>query len=195
MKYDRDTIPTCAECPEHKGCEKCGIHYCKHFASETDFRFCGNCLADFKVVESVVEKITTYENEQGEVTNRKRQVCKSLHLEGTDWLFAAHKINTLTDEELLYTIEYHRAIVGLMLNERETRRTEHFQKLSKIKINYTPRPDRDETGAIKKSRTKTTTTRQKKEPDQNAIAAAFGTLLGANLTQEQIAVLLAGMKV
>ena len=192
MTYASEAIPVCMECLDARSCNKCGIHYCKHYASDTDIQYCGNCLSDFKVIESVVEKVTEYQNDKGEVTSRKRQICKSLHLDGTDWLFAAHKIVTLTDEQLLYTIEYHRAIVGIMLNERETRRTEHYQKLSKVKINYTPRPDRDDTGAIKKSRVKSI--RKDKSPDQDAIAAALGTLLGAQLTQEQVAQMLKSLK-
>jgi uncharacterized protein with von Willebrand factor type A (vWA) domain len=133
-------------------------------------------------------KITEYQNEAGEVTSRKRQICKNLRLQGTDWLFTSAKISTMTDEELTASIEYHNEIKSQMIQERETRRVEHFQKLKGIKLNYTPREDVDSTGAIKKPKAskKKTVKVSKSEPDANAIAAAFSTLLGAKVTQEAV---------
>jgi len=199
MKYDAETLPVCPDCAERDGvddeatklCERCGIKYCTHFASSINFRYCGNCLVDFHIVESVETKIIEYRNESGEVTSRKRSMARNLKLTGTDWLFAQTAILNLSDEELLETIEYHRNIASLMLLERETRRTEHFQKLSKIKIIMPKRDDVDATGAIKKTKkgsatTKTDKKKVAKEPDQNAIAAALATLLSAHLTPEQI---------
>jgi hypothetical protein len=188
MKYGTEVIPVCDLCTniELKGCEKCGIHYCKHFASPTDFRFCSNCMYDFKVVETIETKITEHLNDAGEVVSRKRQVCKNLRLQGTDWLFTAHKITTLTDEELIATIEYHREIASRMLQERETRRVEHYQKLKQVKLNFGARPEHNEDGTIKKPKAPKRERSSKAQPDANAIAAAFATLLGGKLSPDQI---------
>ena len=41
---------------------------------------------------------------------------------GQDWMFAQARVVTLTDEELETTVEYHRAIMAEMVNEREARK-------------------------------------------------------------------------
>lgn len=202
MKYDKDIIPVCLNC-EHspdgeeattKLCDRCGIRFCQHFSSNIDFRYCANCMDDFKVVESVEVKVTEYRNpETDEVTSRKRQICKRLHLQGTDYLFAAAKIGKLTDEELTAQIEYHKAIASIMLNERETRRVEQNQKLQKIKLNITRRDDVDSTGAIKPKR-------EKKEkvttaPDMKQLMAALTVLNGGKApSKEQLEALLKAAK-
>lgn len=194
MKYAEDTIPVCAACAliedslsVTKMCDKCGVVYCQHYASDVDVRYCANCMSDFKVVETIETKIVEHMNEDNEVTSRRKYTCKSLNLSGTDWLFTSRKINTLTEEELTASIEYHREIASMMLQEREARRVEHFHKLAQVKLNFGPRPEHDATGAIKKSKDKKNrTTSSKKKPDANAIASAFATLLGATLTPEQV---------
>jgi hypothetical protein len=192
MKYDEHIIPVCEECgkasePATKHCEKCGIEYCQHFASNIDLRYCANCMDDFKVVNSVEIKVTEYHNpENGEVTSRRRQLCKKLHLQGTDYLFAAAQIGKLSDEELDATIEYHKAIASIMLNEREVRKVENNQKLQKIKLNLTRRADVDSTGAIK-----TPKTREKKEktiqaPTREQIIAALTVMLGGKKPDDKL---------
>jgi hypothetical protein len=144
MRYEASIIPVCPDCEqEHelntKQCERCGIIYCHHYSSPTDTRFCGNCLADFHVLETIETKTTVHTNDAGEVTYTRRQTAKNLKLEGTDWLFSAAKIPTLTDEELLATIEYHGALKSMMLQEREARHVERYRKLASIKIIGPPR--------------------------------------------------------
>jgi hypothetical protein len=141
MKYTNDVIPTCAVCEKEvedshvKQCQKCGVMYCPHFASNTDVRYCGNCLDDFRLVETIEIKTTEQVNEDGKIISSKRRVAKNLKLQGTDWLFAAAKISTLSDEEILASIEYHREIFNSLLLERETRRIEYFKKLNNVKSN------------------------------------------------------------
>ena len=187
MTYQNDIIPVCVDCKEqeHELCKRCGAAYCKHFASTIDFRFCGNCLEDFSVVETIETKVTEYTNATGEVTSRKRQMARNLKLTGTDWLFAQHAVENLTDEELIETIEYHRNIASIMLMERETRRTEQYKKLASVKIRSIDRSKVDANGALKAEKT-VKAKKEKAPPDQNAIMAALATLLGANLSPEQI---------
>lgn len=143
MRYTHDSIPICPVCefaPEGlisvtKSCERCGISFCSHFASNTDVRMCGNCLDDFRIVESVETKITQHVDEEGNVLSQRRQIARNLKLTGTDWLFAAAKISTLNDEEMDASIEYHRAIFNSLLEERELRRKEYFNKVHNIKKN------------------------------------------------------------
>ncbi len=193
MIYDQSILPVCQECEQSdyngntKQCEKCGIAFCKHYASSIDIRFCGNCMDDFQVVESIEVKVTEKLGPDGEVQYRKRQMARNLKLIGTDWLFTVHKISTMSDEEITASIEYHNEIKAQMLQERENRRTEFLNKLSKVKLNIKKREDVDSTGAIKAVKVKT----PKKKPDQNAIAAALATILGAGMTKEQVDNLLA----
>lgn len=190
MIYPSEEIPVCELCildevagaQNVKDCEKCGVRYCAHFASATDFRYCGNCMDDFQVIETVEVKVTEKIGPNGEVIHRKRQLARNLKLTGTDWLFTLNKISYMSDEEITASIEYHNEIKAQMLQERETRRTEFLNKLSKVRINYTKRDDVDSTGAIKAVKVKT----PKKKPDENVIAAAFATLLGASMTPAQI---------
>lgn len=187
MTYTTDVIPVCPECSLRdeaedmtKLCERCGISYCVHFASPVDARYCGNCMVDMVVTESIETKTTIYENAKGEEITRKRQIARSLKLTGTDWLFANKQISSLTDEELLVSIEYHRNIAGAMLLEREERKTEQMNKLSKIKVVM---PKRVETEPkVKKDRVEKT----EAEKQQAAIAKVL-----QGLSAEQIAAVIA----
>jgi hypothetical protein len=191
MRYATDTIPVCLECEQAetqqiKLCEKCGISYCMHYASNIDVRFCSNCMDDFKVIETIETKIVEHLNDANEVTSRRKYICKSLSLTGTDWLFTTHKIKNLTDEQLTDTIEYHREIASEMLLERETRKVERYKNLAQVTLNLPKRQNVDSTGAVKQTRTRSS----KKEPDANAVATAIGVLLGAAATPEKIAEIL-----
>ena len=208
MKYAADVIPVCPNCAAEaenektKQCAKCGIAYCEHYSSNIDIRFCGNCMSDFKVSTSTEIRTEERSNEAGEVVYKKRVTCKRLHLEGSDWLFSAAKIHTLSDDDLDATIEYHSAIKGMMLQEREERRVEKWQQLNKLNMKLMTRADVDSTGAIigslltdkqkaereefKKGKKKVTTTTTKKV-DGDAIMAAIASLLKQGITKEKIA--------
>lgn len=193
MRYLEDVIPVCELCKETetKLCIKCGLAFCAHFASTTDIRYCGNCLDDFRVVETIEIKTTERTNEDGEIISRRRQVCKHLRLEGTDWLFEAARIQTMTDEELLASVEYHGAIKDLLIHEREDRKMARYKKLSGIKVLIRPSAAIDNrTSGEKKTRTKTT----KKAPDADSVASALSTLLGAKIDPAMLAAALAAMK-
>lgn len=193
MRFDPDIIPICPECensehPEldHRVCTKCNIVYCVHYASDVDIRFCGNCLADFRVIETIEIKTTDRVMPNGAVISRKRQVARNIKLEGMDWLFQAQKISTMTDEDILNSIEYHNAIKSLLMNEREERRIVHFKQLSQIKL-PTSLPVESVDG--KKKRVKV----EKKAPDATNVVAALSSL-GVNIDPAMLATALANLK-
>jgi hypothetical protein len=188
-KYSADTIPCCTTCDtrnETKSCRKCAVVYCKHFASSTDIRYCANCMGDFTLKETIMEKTVEHERADGSITLSRKSYARHITLQGTDWLFNAHKIEEMDDAEIEATIEYHRANVSLMLQEREARKVERFRKLSTIKIVHTPRKSQYdlEKESSKKSRTKV------KDKGPEALIAAL-TLLGkSGMSKEHIIELL-----
>lgn len=138
-----------------------------------------------------MEKIVEHEKQDGTVTFSRKYQARCITLQGTDWLFAAHLIEEMTDSEIEATIEYHRANVGLMLQERESRKLERFKKLSGIKIVHTKHETQDEREKreekeAKKNNRKTRT----KEVTTDALVAALGQLAKAGLTMEQITAML-----
>jgi hypothetical protein len=214
MTYEQDQIPVCVHCDNIdsldriKTCAKCSVQYCEHFSSEIDIRFCGNCMKDFKVTNSIEIRTTEQTNNAGEVIYKKRVQCKRLHLEGTDWLFTANKISTLSDDDLDCTIEYHRAIASLMLHEREERRIEKYQKLNKQVITLQRNSNVDNTGAVRGSlktdaqkaedaaykQSKRTSTTKTKTPDAATLADAIALLIKSGISAEKIAELVGGKK-
>lgn len=139
--YSKDTIPICTECDNlsdnhdiTKSCLRCGVSYCSHFASHTDVRYCANCLADFSIKETIMEKTIERVHEDGSTTISRKSIAKHTTLQGTDWLFQCKLICETPDNELDAAIEYHRANVGLLLSERESRKLERIKKLASIKL-------------------------------------------------------------
>jgi hypothetical protein len=201
MPYDENQIPVCLACEERsdaedtkKNCERCGVQFCCHFASTVDFRYCSNCMADFKVIESVETKTITYQNAAGVVTTRRREIARNLKLVGSDWLFANTQISLLSDSEIEETIEYHRAIMGVMLMEREDRRTEQLNKLSKVKITLRKRDDVDSTGAVKKTKNGGTKRTSKQSSEEKKVADALQALLSLSPADLQAVVAGLGIK-
>lgn len=213
MKYNNSTIPVCSECSASaikvedskqqneglliRSCRRCGIHFCVHYSSSTDVRYCGNCLSDFRVSISLIEKTEEkIDDESGQILARKRQVAKSIHLTGTDWLFESHKISEMNDEELLASIEYHDAIKGLLLHERETRRIEKFKKMASIRLphNVIDAPTAKGIGTSPNTTLKSRTTRTKKKDDPNTVAHALNALLGIKIDPAAIAAALKNKK-
>jgi len=208
MKYELDQIPICSDCSAQveqeayvKNCDRCGIAYCVHFASNTDIRMCGNCLDDFKVIETIEVKTTERVDDQGQVVSRRRQIARNLKLTGTDWLFAAAKISTLTDEELDASIEYHRAIKNTLMEEREARRIEYFRKMANVKTNLNAidkqlrdKKIQNDLATGKTAKTNELKATKKKNKDVEDIASLLSQLSGTKLDATQIAAMLSGMK-
>lgn len=109
-------------------CEKCKELYCIHFTSVIDPRFCVGCLSKVEMTEQTIYKKSEHYNEDTDKLYTRTQKARQISFSGLDWLFYNRKISTLSDEELLLAIEYHRAIYNAMLYEREKRRIEHFHR-------------------------------------------------------------------
>lgn len=203
-KYDAETIPCCPKCDSTnvtKVCKKCAVLYCVHFASTTDYRYCGNCISDFHIRETIMEKVVEHEKADGTVTFSRKYQAKHMTLTGTDWLFAAALIVDMTDSEIEESIEYHRANIGLMLQERESRKLERYQKLSNIKIanikheTQLEREKREEKEAAKLAKANGKKTRVKeKEVTGDQLLNMLQQLAKSGLSVEQITGMLGGKK-
>lgn len=203
-KYDDGTIPCCTICDNKnitKVCKKCAVVFCVHFASTTDYRYCGNCISDFHIRETIMEKVVEHEKADGTVTFSRKYQAKHMTLTGTDWLFAAALIVDMTDSEIEESIEYHRANIGLMLQERESRKLERYHKLSNIKIanikheTQIEREKRIEKEEAKLAKANGKKTRVKeKDISGDQLLAMLTQLAKSGLTMEQITDMLGGKK-
>lgn len=200
-KYGPDTIPCCPPCDAEsdstKVCKKCAVVYCKHFASHTDVRYCANCISDFAIKETIMEKIVEHERPDGTVTFSRKYQAKHITLQGTDWLFAAHKIEEMSDAEIDASIEYHRANVGLMLQERESRKLERFKKLSGIKLTHSKgesQHDREKREAKAAGASSRKTRVSNKETSADALLKMLQALAKSGVTAEQITAMIGAKK-
>ena len=162
---------------------------------------CGNCLDDFKVIETIEVKTTDRISDDGALISRRRQIARNLKLTGTDWLFCAAKISTLTDEEMDASIEYHRAIKNTLMEEREARRVEYFRKLHNVKTNLSAidkhlRDKKIDQGIQEGKAKKENEKKAEKKTDQGLkdIASLLAKVSGTKLDAVEIAKLLAGLK-
>lgn len=196
-KYDIDTIPVCSECEAQVGnpvftatriCLKCHVSYCQHFASLTDLRFCANCISDVKIEVSIIERQVTHERPDGTISFSRKSQAKLIKLMNVDWLFNSTLIENMSDEDIEGSIEYHRANVNLMLQEREGRKLERLNKLRGVKVMVSkPKSDVDLNKPAKsksKTKIKDVTLEQGMEMLKN--------LMGSGLTLEQITKMMGG---
>ncbi len=201
-RFDADTIPICVKCDakdETKVCLKCKIVYCAHYASITDNRFCANCISDFSLKETIIEKQVEHIKPDGSVTFSRKYQARCLHLMGNDWLFASTLIAEMNDAEIEATIEYHKANVSLMLMERESRKLERYHKLAGVKLvnvqhesqeQREKREEKEAKAAERKNRVRV----KDKTPSADDAVAMITKLAKMGLTQEQILGLLGGKK-
>jgi hypothetical protein len=143
------TKKVCSECllgnlTENVGiikCSKCNTIFCYHFASAIDPQYCTECFGDLTVTKEIVTKEYVHYNEEtDEITSYKRR-ARATKISGEDWLFAQRRIENISDAELEAAIEYHRAILGLMIYEREVRRAAKMHRYAGIKIQIKPASD------------------------------------------------------
>jgi len=192
-KYTADEIPVCTTCDglnlNHSNCRKCRVQYCKHYASVTDVRYCGNCISDFSIKETIMEKVVERERPDGTITFSRKYQARRITLQGNDWLFAAHLIEEMTDAEIEATIEYHRENVALMLQERESRKLERIRKLSSIKITnvkHETQEEREKREAKEAAKAGRKTRTRTKETSAEDLVKMLGELLKSGLSLEQI---------
>ena len=184
-KYADDIIPICLNCDkltQIKTCKKCHIQYCKHFASVTDLQFCGNCIADVKLIETVLEKTVEHERPDGTISFSRKHLARRLRLIGNDWLFASHLIEEMTDAEIEASVEYHRANVDLMLQERESRKLERYRKLAGIKLVH----EKHESQEAREKREAKSSSRVKEKSQEQIMLEALTKLASSGMTAQQI---------
>ena len=120
---------------------------------------------------------------------------KRITLGGDGYLFACRLIQTLSNAELDMIAEYHRAMLGLIVNEQEIKKAEKAHKVAGVKI-PTPSTILSTPKGVAKttvtSTTKTTVSKMSKAREQ-AKAALFAMYKGV-LTMEQIDALLDAQK-
>jgi hypothetical protein len=194
-KYDASTIPICLpheKREETKICKKCNITYCPCFASKVDIRFCANCMGDFKVRNTIVEKEVEYLKPDGTVYFQRKYQAMAIKLEGTDWLFTAENLLNLSDEDIEATIEYHKANYSIMLMERENRKTERMNKLASQKILPPNRLSQHEREKKEAAANKPKTSRVKSM--KNVSPEDLLKVLLGSMSPEQIAAALGGKK-
>lgn len=197
-KYAEDQMPICARCDrkdETKVCLRCSIVFCQHFASPTDYRYCGNCLADFTIKETIMEKIIDRQKSDGTYTHSRKFLARHIKLEGTDWLFAIGLISDKSDEELDSEIEYHKANVDLLLQEREARKLERIKKLASIKlpsIKHETQEQREKREAREAAaKGKRTRVNDKAPVTVEALAALLSKIGGGKISPEKLTEMLA----
>lgn len=193
MKFSGDTIPVCVNCDRNsktKICKKCGIEYCKDFASKVDILFCANCISDITLKETIIEKEVEHLRTDGSVSFSRKYQARRITMAGVDWLFHNKAIEDSTDLELDASIEYHASIKDLMLMERQSRQLERSRLLAGIKIVHSNRKSQHETerDANKKSKTK------EKDITGDVLAKMLLTLMKSGMTLEQIQALAGGKK-
>ncbi|MDR3392466.1 MAG: hypothetical protein P4L77_12115 [Sulfuriferula sp.] len=173
-------------------CGKCEQAFCYHFGSAIDPQFCINCMSDMSVTKSTITK--SYESinpETGEKSFYRRR-AREIKIDGLSWQFAQRRIIELADVELDMTIEYHRNICSLLIDESERRRNEKIHRYANVKM-VIPTPA---TTNVKDS---TTTTTKKsrtvsKTKAQEGVAAILQSMLAKGMSMQDIMVALATKK-
>jgi len=194
-------------------CPRCSCDFCVHYASKVDFQFCIYCLHDFVMEDSIIRKVIESKSLTGHKTFTRVMRARHIMFKGQDWMFAQARVQTLSDQELADTIEYHRSIFGELLNEMEARKiARHKQSLTKmmrtaslkipsVKTGFytdgTPMPERT-IGTDHTTVTTTTVKRTRISATQtNSTAVALNAIINVfkaqGLNQEQILAKLSSM--
>lgn len=202
-KYGPDVIPCheeCDEAGETKACKKCGIIYCKHFASLIDIQFCANCVSDVSLKETILEKIVEHIRSDGSVSFSRKHQAKYVKIMNVDWLFLNHAITEMNDSDIDASIELHRANVDLLLSERESRKLERVRKLAGIRVIRTTtesqeqREKRENKEAERAAKAGKKTSTKNKTTSTEDLAKLLAVLAKAGLTPEQIIAMSQGGK-
>lgn len=174
-------------------CERCEQAFCYHYASSIDARYCVNCMSDISVTKQVISKEYVHRDEHEHITSVYRRRAREVKIEGLSWLFAQRKIYELSDVELDMTIEYHRNILSLMIDEQERRRNAKMHRYAGVKVNI-PTPS-----GTSVSSTTTTTVKKTRTVSKNKAEEQLQALIGAmakskGLDANTIAAILKGVK-
>jgi hypothetical protein len=175
-------------------CERCEQAFCYHYASNIDARYCVNCMSDISVTKQVISKEYVHRDEQEHITSVYRRRAREVKIEGLSWLFAQRKIAELSDVELDMSIEYHRNILSLMIDEQERRRNAKMHRYAGVKTQYL-----NTTTGANVTNTTTTTVKKTRTVSKNKAEEQLNALIGAiakskGLDANAIAAILKGGK-
>jgi hypothetical protein len=154
-------------------CERCEQAFCFHYASSVDTRYCVNCLSDISVTKQVISKEYVHRDEENKVTSVYRRKAREVKIGGCSWLFAQRKIAEISDVELDLTIEYHRNILMLQIDEQERRRNAKMHRYANTPYKI-PTPS---TTTV--SNSTTTTVKKTKTVSKDKAAEQLAAILGA----------------
>jgi hypothetical protein len=192
-----------------RDCPRCNLVYCPHYASKIDFQYCQYCFHDLVLEDSIIRRIEETKSLSGKKIFTRVMRARHLVFKGQDWMFAQARVVDMTDEELGVTIEYHKAIFGEMINEREARKiaanraalNKMHKNAASMKIpSKTPGLYTDGTAIEAGTSVVTTTTVKRTRTTipgsnsiQNALAGVIATWKAMGLSEDQIKAKLGAM--
>lgn len=144
-------------------CPRCTGLFCVHYASGVDMAYCNDCCVCVELTDQIITRIDTHKSEDGLKTYETKSKARQLIFTGLDWLFYQRKINTLSDAELALAVEYHHAIHGSMVMERDKRKIEYFHRNAgkQIRISTGEAITEEKTSTTISSKKTTRTVKQK----------------------------------
>ena len=185
---DHKCCPTCLESNlideiKISRCAQCSVLYCIHLASSIDPSKCTECLSDVTLIKETITKTYEHYNEEMDVVTVYKRRAKSIRLEGMDWLFAQRKILQMSNDSLELAIEYHRALLNGLLQEREARRIKHAHRYAGVAL---PKPS-VQTDVTTSTTTTTKVKKSIKSTKENATAnGVMQAMLAKGLTPQQM---------
>lgn len=197
-----------AENPQIRTCPRCQQEFCPHFASKIDFQFCTYCFHNFILEDSIIRKVIETKSLSGKKTFTRVMRARHIVFKGEDWMFAQARVTTLSDEEVGTSIEYHRTILGEMINEMEARKIARNKKAlatmmknASLKIPSVKTGYNTDGSIIGMDSTTVTTTTVKRTritaASTNSTAIALNAIIAVfkaqGLTEEQIKIKLSSM--
>ena len=171
-------------------CERCEQAFCFHYASNVDARYCVNCMSDISMTKQVISKEYIHRDEKERITSVYRRRAREVQIKGLSWLFAQRKITELSDVELDLSIEYHRNIMILMIDEQERRRNARIHRYAGVKVHI---PTPSTTSVIDTTRTTVKKTRTiSKNKAEEQLNALLASMLGGGKKAVDIMAILKG---
>jgi hypothetical protein len=168
-------------------CLRCKMLYCIHYGSSVDPAYCNTCCQEVELTDQTITRIDIHKSEDGTKTYETKSRARQLIFTGADWLFYQRKISTLTDTELALAIEYHYALHGSMVMERDRRKIEYFHRNAgkQIRISTGEAIIQDSTSTTISSKRTTRTVKAKKSDIE--LKAILEQMLKSGMTPEAIA--------
>lgn len=128
---EQEKLIVCTFCTSEniKNCLKCKRPFCVIHSSHVSPNFCKECFNNLQAINKrFIRTVEDYDSSTDTMTTR-RESCDQLMLDGPDYVFYTAWINTLNDDELKLSFEFHYFIVKQIEHANEIRKIEHSQKL------------------------------------------------------------------